>query len=173
MLEFTVKATDKGFLGDISEMTWKWVLDRPNWAMVSPAGKADFRFNNHNYDVKQNGSVLQYSPNERYIKGSNRVIYATHVEHTIVDNGDGTVTVSVDLAASQWFVLDRKEFIDFLQSINGLKYNAQRQQVNIQTCYNYKKDAYHGSKGKKIEEWAYAHDIDDDDIIGRMMERLG
>ena len=173
MMSFTFNATDKGLYGDPCEMLWKYIAGIKDWDTVSPPDKPDFRYNHHCYDVKQNGSVLKYSPNQRgYVKGSSRVIYATHIEHTLVDNGDGTVTITIDMAGTQWYILDKREFIDFLKSINALKVNSKRQQVNVQTCYNYTKDAYHGAKGRKIEEWAYEHELDDD-LMDRLMETFG
>ena len=60
--------------------------------------------------------------------------------------------------------MDRSEFVKFLEEIGCVKYNASRGTVNIQTVYNYKKDSYHGKKGKLIEEWASEHWIDDEAI---------
>ena len=69
------------------------------------------------------------------------------------------------------FVFDRKEFVEFLSEIGCLKRNESRGTVNIQTVWNYKKNAYHGRKGRLIEEWAYDHDLDDD-IIGDILAGL-
>lgn len=155
---------DDGIIGKATEMSIKEILERVNADRVSPCGTADFRYKHKNYDVKQNGSCIRYNAKDPYIKGSNRVIYATHVAHTITEIDADTVGVTIDLQNTDFYCLDRKEFIEFLESIGCIKYNASRGTVNIQTVYNYKKDAYHGRKGKLIEEWASEHYLDDEAI---------
>lgn len=167
MATYFFNLTDDGIFGKAFEMAIKDALNRKNANSVSPCGVADMRYNRRNYDIKQNGSCVRYSPTAKYIKGSNRVIYATHISYTkaIIDN---QIAITVDLAETQMFVLDRYEFIDFLKSINGIKLNLSRGTANIQTGYNYKKDCYHGRKAHLIEQWAYEHELDDgviDDIL--------
>ena len=164
--------TDSGIYGKAFEMAVKDALRRKNADKVSPCGSADFRYNSHNYDTKQNGSVVKYNPSSRYIKGSSRVLYATHVAYTITAETETTISLAIDLASTDMFVLDRNDFIKFLLSVNGVKVNASRGTANIQTSYNYKKDAYHGRLGHKIEAWAYENENDDDDIIGTILESL-
>lgn len=156
--------TDSGIQGKAFEMAIKEALNRKNANKVSPCGSSDFRYNAKNYEVKQNGTCLQYHANELYIKGSNRVIYATHIAYEITEENDEDITISVDLLNTEMFILDRSEFVEFLKENGMVKVNESRGTVNIQTCYNYKKDAYHGRTGKRIEEWARAHEIDDDII---------
>ena len=172
MKTYTFDKTDSGIYGKAFEMAIKDALKRKNADKVSPCGTADFRYNRHNYDTKQNGSVVRYNPSSQYIKGSSRVIYATHISYTVVAETAETITISIDLANTDMYVLDRYDFIEFLLSINGVKVNASRGTANIQTSYNYKKDAYHGRLGHKIEEWAYENENDDDDIIGAILEGL-
>ena len=164
MKQYTFKKTDNGIIGKAFEMTIKDLLNRRNADKVSPCGTADFIFNHKCYDTKQNGSCIRYSETERYIKGSNRVIYATHIAYTITDVDADTVAVAVDLLHTDFYCVDRTEFIKFLEAIGCIKYNASRGTVNIQTVYNYKKDAYHGKKGKLIEAWASEHWLDDEAI---------
>lgn len=164
MKQYTFNRTDSGIIGKAFEMAIKDALRRRNADKVSPCGTADFRYNAKNYDTKQNGSVIRYAEQSRYIKGSNRVIYATHIAHTMTDIDADTVGVTIDLQGTDFFCVDRKEFIDFLISIGCVKLNASRGTVNIQTVYNYKKDAYHGKKGKLIEAWASEHYLDDEVI---------
>ena len=171
MKNYTFNKTDSGILGKACEMAIKDALNRKNADKVSPCGQTDFRFNRKCYEVKQNGSCVKYGNATTYIKGSNRVIYATHIAHTIVNENDNFVTVAVDLAKTEMFVLDRTEFIAFLESVNGIKINASRGTANIQTCYNYKKDAYHGRLGHKIEEWASENELEDD-ILGIIWDSL-
>lgn len=171
MTVYTFDKTDKGIQGKAFEMAIKKALKRSNPDKVSPCGSADFRYNKKNYDTKQNSSVLKYSPDGKYIKGSSRVIYATHVDFEAVNETESTISITINLANTELFVLDRKEFVDFLLENGCAKENRKRGTVNIQTCYNYKKDCYHGKKGKIIEEWAYEHDIDDG-IIGDIYEGL-
>ncbi len=172
MKSYTFDKTDSGIYGKAFEMAVKDALCRKNADKVSPCGSADFRYNSHNYDTKQNGSVVKYNPSSRYIKGSSRVIYATHVAYTITAETEATISLAIDLANTDMFVLDRNDFIKFLLSVNGVKVNASRGTANIQTSYNYKKDAYHGRLGHKIEAWAYENENDDDDIIGTILESL-
>lgn len=168
---YTFNKTDSGYIGKAFEMAVKNALNRKNANRVSPCGSADFIYNRKHYEVKQNGSCVQYHQGEKMVKGSNRIIYATHIAHTITEETETTITISVDLGATEMFVVNRSDFLEFLETVNGVKYNASRGTANIQTCYNYKKDAYHGRLGRKIEEWAYENEIDDD-IIGMIIEGL-
>ena len=163
-MKFTFNATDSGYIGKALEMAVKNALNRKHSNRVNPAGIADFQYNRKNYEVKQNGTVLRYHEDWGYLRGSNRVIYATHVAHTVTEMTDTTVTVEIDLLNTEFFVLDRKEFLQFLLDNGYAKRNESRGTVNVQTCYNYKKDAYHGRTGKYIEAWAREHEIDDDII---------
>lgn len=156
--------TDSGIQGKAFEMAIKEALHRKNAHRVSPCGSSDFRYNSFNYEVKQNGTCLQYHEGERMIKGSNRVIYATHIAYIIVEETEEEIAIEVDLLNTEMFILDRSEFIGFLLENGMVKVNESRGTVNIQTCYNYKKDAYHGRTGKRIEEWAKENEIDDDII---------
>lgn len=171
-MTYTFDKTDSGIFGKAFEMAIKDALNRKNPNSVSPCGVADFRYFRRNYDAKQNGSCIRYTPNGSYIKGSNRVLYATHIAHTITAETETHITIEVDLLSTEIFVLDRHEFIEYLLENGMVKLNASRGTANIQTCYNYKKDAYHGRTGKRIEEWAREHEIDDDivSIIYDMVE---
>ena len=164
MKQYIFSTTDSGIIGKAFEMAIKDTLNRKNADRVSPCGSCDFIYNHKRYDTKQNGSCLQYHDGERYIKGSNRVIYATHVAHTMTAIDDNRVAVSVDLGATDFYCVDRNEFVNFLESIGCIKFNASRGTANIQTVYNYKKDSYHGKKGKAIEEWASENYLDDEVI---------
>lgn len=168
---YTFNATDKGYIGKAFEMAVKDALKRKNANRVSPCGSADFRFHNKNYDTKQNGTVLKYSEFQGYVRGSNRVIYATHVAYDVIEQTADTITISVNLAETDMFVLDKQDFVNFLFSIGCIKYNLERATVNVQTVYNYKKNAYHGKKGKVIEAWASENDLSDD-IIGEILAGL-
>lgn len=168
---YTFNKTDSGIQGKAFEMAIKDALNRKNADKVSPCGVADFRFNHKNYDSKQNGTVLKYNKNSKYIKGSNRVIYATHIEYTIENETAETISISVDLENTAMFVLDKTEFIEYLVSVNKIKFNESRGTVNVQTAYNYKKDNYHGRWGKDFEMWAFDHQLDDPilDIIAGLI----
>lgn len=162
---------DDGCIGRAFECALKAVLKRKNADKVAPAGSCDFTFNRKHYEVKQNGGVAKYDINKKAFAGSNRIIYATHIANTVVNNGDGTITVYIDLEKTEFFVLDRKTFYNYLIDTNGLKVNASRGTVNIQTMYNYSKNAYHGARGKKLEEWARKNVLDDD-IINVLFDRI-
>jgi hypothetical protein len=161
---YTFNNTDCAYIGKAFEMAVKECLHRKNPDRISPCGREDFIFNRKHYEVKQNGGVLKYSEFDDFLRGSKRIIYATHIAHNIVEITEKTLSVSISLAESEIFVLDREEFLTFLAENKLMKVNASRGTVNIQTCYNYKKNAYHGRAGKKIEEWAREHEIDDDII---------
>lgn len=163
-MQFTFDKTDSGYIGKALEMATKNALNRKHSDRVSPAGVADFKYGKRNYDIKQNGTVLRYCQDWGYIRGANRVIYATHVAHTVVAVTDTHITIDIDLLNTEMFVVDRNEFIEFLLDNGYAKHNASRGTVNVQTCYNYKKDAYHGRVGRYIEAWAREHEIDDDII---------
>lgn len=159
---YTFNKTDSGIQGKAFEMAVKEALNRKNADRVSPCGLTDFRYNRRCYEVKQNGTCLRYGENASYIKGSNRVLYATHIAYEIVAETDEKITLAVDLLNTEIFVLDRHEFLAFLNENGMIKVNQSRGTANIQTCYNYKKDAYHGRTGRRIEEWARENEIDDD-----------
>ena len=159
---YTFNKTDSGIIGKAFEMAIKDALNRKNANRVSPCGSSDFRYNAKNYEVKQNGSCLQYHEGEKMVKGSNRILYATHVAHTIIEETETHLSIEIDLLNTEIFTLDRSEFLDYLLENGMVKTNASRGTANIQTCYNYKKDAYHGRTGRRIEEWARENEIDDD-----------
>ena len=159
---YTFNKTDSGIIGKAFEMAIKDALNRKNANRVSPCGSSDFRYNAKNYEVKQNGSCLQYHEGEKMVKGSNRILYATHVAHTIITETETHISIEIDLLNTEIFTLDRSEFLGYLLENGMVKTNASRGTANIQTCYNYKKDAYHGRTGRRIEEWARENEIDDD-----------
>lgn len=168
---YTFNKTDSGIQGKAFEMAIKEALKRKNANSVSPCGCADFRYNHKNYDAKQNGTVIKYSSHKQYVKGSNRVVYATHIDYTVVSETAETISITVDLANTQMFVLDKAEFVAYLASVNKIKLNDSRGTANVQTAYNYKKDNYHGKWGKVFEQWAFEHELDDD-IIGDILANL-
>lgn len=170
MKQYTFKKSDSGYLGKAFEMAIKDALNRKNANRVSPCGSADFRYLNRNYEVKQNGGVLRYASNNVSIKGSNKVIYATHVKHSVVSEDEETITITIDLGGTDLLVVNRYDFLEFLDEIGCIKVNASRGTANIQTVYNYKLDKYHGAKGKAIEAWAEENEADDDDIIGAILD---
>jgi hypothetical protein len=172
-----IKKTEKGGLpsnlwGDSFEEFCKYCLDRPNTGKRNGAGKEDFRYIKH-YDVKQNGSPILYKTyTNNYIKGSSRVIYATHIAYEIVEETAEGYEVFVDLANTDMWVVDKKEFVEFLRfhPKNLVKDNATRQQINIQTLWNYTKGAYHGAKYKVVESWLDDNQLVDDTIIDDILE---
>jgi len=168
---FTYKKTDKSIFGDSFEKAIKIVLDRSNADRISKPGMCDFRIGRKNYEIKQNGGVIRYADDKTYIKGSNRIIYATHISYQIIAEDNENITIDIDLADTQMYILDRQEFVKFLLENGYGKYNVKRRELNIQTLYNYKKDAYHGAKGKRLEEWAREHEIDDP-IIDEILEKV-
>lgn len=161
-MHYTFKKTDSGIFGNAFEMAVKDALNRKHADRVSPAGVTDFIFNRKHYDTKQNGTVLRYCADWGYIRGSRRVLYASHIAYRVIEETETTITIEPDLLNTEIFVLDRQEFIDFLLFNGYAKENKSRGTINIQTGYNYKKDAYHGRVGRNIEEWAREHEIDDD-----------
>lgn len=162
---------DDGCIGKAFECAMKDILKRKNADEVSPAGSCDFIFNRKHYEVKQNGGVAKYDVNKKAFSGSNTIIYATHIANTIINNGDGTITVCIDLENTEFFVLNRQVFFSYLEDTNGLKVNASRGTVNIQTMYNYSKNAYHGARGKKLEQWARQNGLDDN-ILDVLFDRI-
>lgn len=161
---FTFKKSDSGTQGKAFEMAIKSALRRKNSDSVSPSGACDFVYNRKHYDSKQNGSPIKYGAND-FVKGSSRVIYATHIAYSVISEDEETITIEVDLDLTDFFILDKVAFVDFLLANGYAKRNDSREQVNIQTVYNYKKGAYHGSKGKAIEAWARAHEVEDAEAI--------
>lgn len=170
MKTYTFNKTDKGYIGNAFEMAIKDALHSKNADRVSPAGKTDLRYGKY-YDIKQNGTVLQYDAESGMIHGSSRVIYATHVAHTVVAETETTISIQIRLDETDMFCLDKKTFLNYLLSEKGFcKYNAERGQVNIQTLYNYKKDAYHGKKGKTLEAWMELNRLVEDSIVEDILD---
>lgn len=173
MKYYTFDRADSGAIGKAFEMAIKDALHRKNADRVSPCGSSDFIFNHHHYEVKQNGGVMRYADTSADFKGSKRIIYATHIAYEIVELTPDKMTVTVDLANTDLLVVERSAFVEFLKSINCVKVNESRGTVNIQTVYNYSKNAYHGRKGYAIENWAMENEWDEDDIIGAILEGVG
>ncbi len=171
MTIYTFDKKNKGYIGDAFEMAVKEALNRRNADSVSSQGKSDFRYRNKNYDTKQNGSVLQYHPGERMIKGSNRVVYATHVAYTVEAETAETISISIDLGNTDMYCLDRADFLGFLLTEKGFcKVNEARGQLNVQTFWNYTKNAWHGAKGKRLEAWMDANRLMDDSIVEDILD---
>lgn len=171
MYSMTFNEHDDGYIGKAFECALKTLLNRKNADRVSPAGRTDFVYNHRYYEVKQNGGVAKYDMTSNAFRGSRRIIYATHIENTVTNNGNGTITVTLDLENTEFFVLDRETFTAYLESTNGIKINASRGTCNIQTMYNYTKNAYHGARGKKLEAWARANHLDDD-ILDILFDKI-
>jgi hypothetical protein len=171
IIEKTFNENDDGYVGKAWEYALKILLERKNADRISPAGRTDFIYNHSYYEVKQNGGVARYSEYDGMFRGSSKIIYATHIENTVTNNGNGTITVTLDLENTEFFVLDRKKFIAYLESTNGLKVNESRNTVNIQTMYNYTKNAYHGKRGKNLEEWARKNSLKDD-ILDILFDKI-
>ena len=171
LYSMTFNAHDDGYVGKAFECALKTLLERKNANRVSPAGKTDFVYNRRYYEVKQNGGVAQYDANKKAFSGSRRIIYATHIVNTVTDNGNGTITVTLDLEQTEFFVLDREVFTAYLESTNGIKVNSSRGTMNIQTMYNYTKNAYHGARGKKLEKWARENALQDE-ILDILFDRI-
>lgn len=167
---YTFNKKDKGYIGDAFEMEIKRALGFKDCDSISTAGKTDIKYGKY-YEVKQNGGVMKYHDSTKMFVGSSRVIYATHVSYTVVAETEETISLTVDLTTTDMFVLDKKAFIKFLTTTEGFcKENKQRNEINIQTMYNYKKDAYHGRKGKILEAWADENKLFDDDIIEQILD---
>jgi hypothetical protein len=160
----TAKIIDSKIYGQALEEGTKYALERKNAEGLSPAGVCDFVYHHKHYDVKQNGSPIKYGDNA-FIKGSSRVIYASHIVYKVINQDAENITIQVDFDATEFFILDKVAFVEFLLSNGYAKRNDSRHQINIQTVYNYKKGAYHGSKGKAIEAWAKAHEVEDAEAI--------
>lgn len=171
MFTSTFKKTDSGIYGNAFEMAVKFALKRKDYGWLSPTGRCDLRYGKC-YDTKQNGSPILYSEHYKtYIKGSSRVIYATHIAYEIVEETEETITIFVDLANTDMWVVDRKDFLNYLLNTPGMaKDNPSRGQVNIQTLYNYKKNAYHGKKGRLMESWLDENQLADDTIIEDILD---
>jgi hypothetical protein len=160
---FSAKVTDKGYIGDAFEMASKYAIGIKNWNEVSPAGKPDCRYNGKCYDFKQNGTIIDYTGNGKYVFGSSRVVYATHIDYTVIASDNGFIEFVINLEETNFFVVDKKAFVKFLLSTKGMtKTNKARDnEVNIQTVWNYSKNAYHGRKGRLIEAWGFENDLAD------------
>lgn len=171
MKQYTFDKKNKGYIGDGFEMAIKSALSVKNADRVSAQGQTDLRYNGKCYDVKQNGTIIQCGT-AKAIKGSTRVVYATHVAHTVVAETDTTITIEIDLASTDMFCVDRDAFVKFLRTSpkNLLKDNGKRNEVNIQTVWNYSKDAYHGRKGLYIEAWLDENKLTEDSIIEDILD---
>lgn len=150
-----------GDIGDATEMLFKFHAGVKKWDVVSPTGKPDFARGFTHYDVKQNGSPIVYG-DSCAVKGSSRVIYATHIDVEIIELNEQYKTIQFNLEKTEFFIVDKKSFVKFLKDNNLCKENATRRQVNIQTVFNYSKNAPHGKKGAVIREWCRENEVDTD-----------
>lgn len=150
-----------GDIGDGFEMITKYLAGVKNWDRVSPAGKPDFAIGSRHYDVKQNGSPIVYGDGIA-VQGSSRVIYAPFVSVTVIEQTDTYRVLQFHFEDTEFFIVDKCAFIKFLRTSekNLCKDNPTRQQLNIQTVYNYTKNAPHGKKGAYIREWCYENEVD-------------
>lgn len=157
--------------GHAFERAIKYALGIKEYNRTSGSGKSDFRYKNKNYDSKQNGSPIKYGDHKNFVKGSNRIIYAPFISYRVIKETDEKIWVVVDLTATQMYVVDKMEFVNFILD-NGLyKNNNSRVQVNVQSGYIYKSGKYHGRTSKRICEWCYEHELTDTDIIDRILEK--
>lgn len=152
-----------GDIGDGFEMIVKHFAGVKLWDRVSPAGKPDFAIGSRHYDVKQNGSPIIYGDSIA-VQGSSRVIYAPFVSVTVIEQTDTYRVLQFHLEDTEFFIVDKRAFVKFLQTSdkNLCKNNPTRQQLNIQTVYNYTKNAPHGKKGVYIRDWCYENEVDTD-----------
>lgn len=162
---------NSNIFGSALERSIKYALNKKDYGWLSPTGRCDFRHGKC-YDVKQNSSPILYGDHyQTYIRGSSRVIYATHISYEVISETEDTIELFVNLAETDLWVVDRKEFVDHLLGTPGLaKYVATRNQVNIQTLYNYKRGAYHGRKGLELESWLDDHKLTDDPVIEDILD---
>jgi hypothetical protein len=152
-----------GDIGDCFEMLIKRFAGVKKWDRVSPAGKPDFQIGSRHYDAKQNGSPIVYGDGIA-VQGSSRVVYAPFVSITVVEQTAAYRVIQFHLAETEFFIVDKNAFVKFLlQSEKNLcKDNPTRRQLNIQTVYNYSKNAPHGKKGEYIRDWCYDNEVDTD-----------
>ena len=160
------KKPDTGSIaGDPLEMLVKYYVGIKDWRKVSPKGEPDFAIGTRHYDVKQNGSVIEYANVKGYIKGSSRVIYAPYVVRDIVRRDEHGYTFSINLMETEWYVVDKWAFVRFLRSMEGYtKMNRDGTEMTIQTLYNYTREKWHGKKGRVILEWLKENHIADDPV---------
>lgn len=148
----------------------KFSLGKKHADRLSPAGRSDFKMR-YNYDVKQNATPIKYGDLSGYIYGSSRVIYATHVAYEIIREDDNGYEIFIDLARTDLWVVDKEAFVKFLLETKGFaKDNPSRNQINIQTIWNYSKNAYHGAKYKVLEAWLDANRLIDDTIVEDILD---
>lgn len=147
--------------GGYIEMITKYASGIAEWNCISPAGQPDFAVKYRHYDVKQNGSPIEYG-NGKKIQGSSRVIYAPFVACQLVEDTATYQIWEFDPASTEFFIVDKWAFVKFLQTSpkNLIKPNSSREQVNIQTVYNYSKQAYHGKKAQYIRDWCIENEIE-------------
>lgn len=150
-----------GDYGDGFEMLIKYLDGVKAWGCVSPAGKPDYKIGSRHYDVKQNGSPIVYGENTA-VAGSSRVIYATHIACTVVAQTAEYRDIYFNIGDTEFFIVDKRAFVKFLRNDphNLVKENRSRQQINIQTVYNYTTGAPHGKKGQYIREWCYENEVE-------------
>lgn len=149
--------------GGYIEMIIKYASGIEKWDCISPAGKPDFAIKYRHYDVKQNGSPIEYGGGKA-VEGSSRVIYAPFIACELIEDTATYQVWEFDPASTEFFIVDKNAFVKFLRTSpkNLIKPNSTREQVNIQTVYNYSKQAYHGKKGQYIREWCIENEIETD-----------
>ena len=138
MEKFNLNEENAGFYGMVFECAIKKALGKN--AVVSPCGRVDLQ-KGKKYEIKQNGGEL-FPVSRHEIKGVSMVIYAPFID------------MSLDLEEQTAFVVERHEFLEILEStkcLRGCKKSSDgREVVSVQTLYNYKLNAPHGAKGRKL-----------------------
>lgn len=138
MNSYNLNEQNAGFYGMVFECAIKEVLGKI--ATVSPCGRVDLQ-KGKKYEIKQNGGEL-FPVSRTEIKGVSMVIYAPWIDMT------------KSLMQQTAFVVERHEFIEILEAtkcLRGCKKTSDgREVVSVQTLYNYKLNAPHGAKGRKL-----------------------
>lgn len=107
-------------------------------------GRSDVK-HHYNYDVKQASSPIKYGDKD-YIYGSSRLIYAPFIKYEILAINDGIATIQVDIKEQDVYCIAKQDFLEIIESLGLKKNNKTRDTININTIWNYTKNAPHSKK---------------------------
>lgn len=148
------KTRDYGAIGDALEMAIKKAVGyKPAYIKVSKPGKSDVRIDRRWTECKQGAGELSGADMTKLLVGSSRVLFVPVV---VLDGTDGNYTL--DPYKQEGFILDKKLFIDTLESIGAIREKVGSDGITrktIQTFWNRSKNAPHGKTLERIMNALY------------------
>lgn len=130
-------------------------------------GKADVK-HHYNYDVKQASSPIKYGEKD-YIFGSSRLIYAPFIKYEILQKSDVMVTLKIDIKEQNVYCIAKNDFLEIIDMLGLKKENKSRDTININTIWNYTKNAPHSKKKlRELVTMLEQYNMQDDELLKKI-----